>query len=93
MAIPCVLNPGKFLGVVSVTLKPKGLALVFPGTPRVDVLKWDATTVLGFTQGNPLRKNLEVVSATQKSCRGSGSAHFAHLIVSARIKINGRAFI
>ena len=36
---PMVLIPGKFARLVSVTLKPNGLALVSPGLARAEVVK------------------------------------------------------
>ncbi|GLT74263.1 hypothetical protein SLA2020_460690 [Shorea laevis] len=65
-ARPKVLIPGKLTVLVNVTLNPKGLALVFPGLPRTDVVKWEEDARLGFMQGAPLmKKGGNFVSAMQ----------------------------
>ena len=51
-----MLNPGKFMVLVSVILKPKGLALVFPGLDSADVVKCETCASCGSMQGTPLMK-------------------------------------
>lgn len=70
-----MFDPGRFLVLVRVTLKPKGLAWVSPAFDSTEVMKWEESAVDGFMQGAPFRKMVCGVeaSATQKSWSGSGS--------------------
>ena len=69
---PMVLRPGKFAAFARTATYPNLDAEAFPGVRRRIDAKSDPVAFAGFLHTKPFTLVVELVSATQKSCRGAG---------------------